>query len=151
MAAQPTSLREIRAELRKLPRDRRREIGNAIRAGRAVADPRDASLTVAWAENLDKRRRTWMWPRWVMPRDRPHGWKAWLWLLHAAWLLVALALASRYEWRWFSSPWRYLVLAWLAYSAVTTPFIIARTLRTFWNAPLAVAANRRLLQETAHE
>jgi len=93
MAAQPASLREIRAELRKLPRERRREIVNAIRAGRAVNDPRDAPLAAAWADYLDQRRHTW--PRWIMPRERPHGRHAWLWLVHVALLLASIGLACR--------------------------------------------------------
>jgi hypothetical protein len=143
-AAQPTSLREIRAELRKIPRDRRRDIVNAIRAGRAVHDSRDAALAVAWADYLDRRRFTWAWPRWVMPRERPRGKHAWLWGLHAAWMLVAVGIAV-----WSArlpSPWDYLVIAFFAYSAVTVPFTLRRTLRSYWNAPQAAAANRELIE-----
>jgi hypothetical protein len=147
MDARPTSLREIRAALRTIPRDRRREIVNAIRAGRAVNDPRDASLAVAWAEYLDRRRSTW--PRWFMPLKRPHGKRAWLWLLHVASMLVALALACRFLWTWLGTPWRYFAIAWVAYSVVTTPLIIGRTLRSYWNAPQAAAANRELARRGA--
>ncbi|MDX6482156.1 MAG: hypothetical protein QOG85_2666 [Gaiellaceae bacterium] len=138
------SLREIRAELRKLPRDRRRDIVEAIRAGRAVTDPRDAPLAAAWAEYLDRRRFTWVWPRWVMPRERPRGRSAWLWLLHLASILGALALTCGYLWVWLPAPWRYFAAAWIAYCVVTTPLQIARMLRLYWNAPKAAAANRAI-------
>jgi hypothetical protein len=144
MATQPTSLREIRGALRGLPRDRRREIVDAIRTGRAVNDPRDAQLAALWAEYLDRRRSTW--PRWLMPPERPHGKRAWLWLVHVASTLAALALASRFLWTWLGTPWRYFAVAWVAYSVVTTPVIIGRTLRSYRNAPLAAAANHELVE-----
>jgi hypothetical protein len=71
------SLRDVRRALRQLPRERRKDVLAAIRAGRAVNDRRDAVLAVAWAERLSKVR----WPAWVMPRARPHGMRRWLWLL----------------------------------------------------------------------
>ncbi len=146
MAAQPTSLREIRGELRKLPRERRREIGNAIRAGRAVTDPRDAALAVAWAEYLDKRRYTWAWPPWVMPRERPVGRHAWFWSLHVVAMLAAIGLACALSWASIPSPWQWLVVAFVVYSVATVPFTLSRVLRTYWNAPQAAAANRELLE-----
>jgi len=144
MATQPTSLREIRAALRKVPRDRRREIVNAIRDGRAVNDPRDAPLAVAWADYLDRRRSSWAWPRWAMPRERPRGKHAWVWGLHAVWMLVAVAIAV-----WSArlpSPWNYVVIGFFVYSAVTVPLTLRRTLRSYWNAPQAAAANRALIE-----
>ena len=146
MVAQPTSLREIRAELRELPRDRRREIVNAIRAGRAVADPRDAALAVAWAEYLDRRRFSWAWPRWAMPRERPTGRHAWFWSLHVVTMLVGVGLACVYAWRWIPSPRHWFVVAWVVYCVATVPFTLNRVLRTHWNASQAVAANRELLE-----
>jgi hypothetical protein len=143
MATQPTSLREIRAEVRKLPRDRRREIVNAIRAGRAVSDPRDAPLAAAWADYLV--RRSSRWPRWLMPRERPQGKHAWLWLIHVALLLIAVGITFRVTLA-FPTPWRYLVIAWLAYSLVTTPLTMRRMLRSYWNARQAAAANRELVE-----
>jgi hypothetical protein len=130
--------------LRKVPRDRRREIVNAIREGRAVNDPRDAPLAMEWADYLDGRRFTWAWPRWVMPRERPHGRHVWLWGLHAAWVLVAIAIAL-----WSArlpSPLDYLVIAFFAYGAVTLPFTLRHVLRSYWNAPQAAAANRELVE-----
>jgi hypothetical protein len=129
----------------ELPRERRREIGNAIRAGRAVNDPRDAALAVAWAEYLDKRRYTWLWPRWVMPRERPVGRHAWFWSLHVVTMLVAIGLACVYAWKVIPSPWHWLVVAWVVYSVATLPFTLSRILRFYWNASQAAAANRRLL------
>src|SRR5689334_10873660 len=119
MDTQPKSLREIRAELRKIPRDRRREIVNAIRAGRAVADPRDAALAAAWAEYLDRRRSSWAWPRWVMPRERPTGRHAWFWGLHVVWLLAAIGLACALSWTSIPSPWQWLFVAWIVYGVAT--------------------------------
>jgi hypothetical protein len=149
MATQPTSLREIRAELRKIPRDRRLEIVESIRAGRAVADPRDAALAVAWAEYLDRRRQSRAWLPWVLPRARPMGRHAWLWGLHVVAMLVAVAFVCRFAWTWIPSPWHWLVLGWVVCSIATVPVTLRQTLRSYWNAPRAAEANRKLLQNTS--
>ena len=149
MATRPMSLREIRTELRKIPRDRRREIVRSIRDGRAVSDPRDAALAVACPEYLDQRRHSRAWIPWALPRERPHGKRKALWLAHAAWMLGAIALTCRYLWTWLPSPWRYLVIAFFAYSVATIPFTLGRILRGYWNAPQAAQANRELLDHTS--
>ncbi|HEY2355277.1 MAG TPA: hypothetical protein VGH79_10315 [Gaiellaceae bacterium] len=79
-----------------------------------------------------------------MPRDRPRGKHAWLWGLHAAWMVVAVAIAV-----WLAhlpSPWDYLVIGFFVYSAVTVPFTLRRVLTSYWNASQAAAANRELLE-----
>ena len=103
-------------------------------------DPRDAPLAVAWADYLDRRRSMLRWA--MLPRERPHGKRAWLWLIHLALVVAALASTSYYLWVWFPAPWRYFTVAWIAYCVATTPVQIARTLRSYWNAPRAAAANR---------
>lgn len=134
------SLRDVRRAVRRLPRDRRKDIIRAIRAGRAVSDPRDAALAVGWAERLERFR----WPGWLMPRSRPQGRRAWLWLAHLAWIVAALVVALASLWSSIPGVWRWVLVGVLAYSAVVTPFTIAQTLRAYWNASKAAEANRGL-------
>jgi hypothetical protein len=135
------SLREVRRALRQLPSERRKDVLAAIRAGRAVNDPRDAVLAVAWAERLSKVR----WPAWVMPRARPHGKRRWLWLLHLTWVVGALVVALISSWSSIPGNWRWLLVGVLAYGTIVTPITIARVLRTYWNAPETAEKNRQLL------
>src|ERR1700755_26724 len=88
-------MREIREELRGLPSERRKDVGAAVREGRAVTDARDAALAVRWAQHLEAAD----WPRWVMPRRRPSGRRAWGWAL---WAVVLTALVA----------WALWVLVW---------------------------------------
>src|SRR6266545_6343965 len=81
---------ELQRALRHLPDSRRRALLRAVRQGRAVDDPRDATLAVAWARRVQDI----SWPRWVLPQTRPHGRGAALWTLHGAWLAGALLLAA---------------------------------------------------------
>jgi hypothetical protein len=46
-----TEGRELQRRLKAVPGERRREIGRALRAGRAVRDPRDAALAADIASN----------------------------------------------------------------------------------------------------
>jgi hypothetical protein len=124
-----------------LPRDRRKDVIAAMRAGRAVTDPRDASLAVAWAERLGRVR----WPRWIAPRSRPRGKRAWLWLGHAALVLTALIGVCSTFWSQTPHGWRWAVVAVIVYTAVSTPIVTIQTLRLYWNASAAANENRRLL------
>jgi hypothetical protein len=135
------SLRDVRRAVRQLPRERRKDVLAAIRAGRAVNDPRDAVLAIAWAERLSKFR----WPAWVMPRERPHGKRRWLWLLHLAWVVGAVVVALISSSSSIPGIWRWLVVGVFAYGAIVTPLTMARVLRTYWNAPEAAEKNRQLL------
>lgn len=132
----------IRRELRQLPRERRREIAAAIRTGRAVADPRDAALAAAWAEQLcATAQRRWA----VLLLTRPHGWRAWTWIVY----FVSFAGVFAYEWRtvmWplLPTPWRWLLVGILIYGAISSPLAIRKVLRTFWNAPEGARQNRRI-------
>jgi hypothetical protein len=135
------SLRDVRRAVRQLPRERRKDVLAAIRAGRAVNDPRDAVLAVAWAERLSKVR----WPAWAMPRERPRGKRRWLWLLHLTWVVGALVVALIGSWSSFPGIWRWLFVGVLAYGTIVTPMTIARLLRIYWNAPAAAEKNRQLL------
>lgn len=145
--AECLSSREIRRRVRQLPRERRKEIGRAIRNGRAVDDRRDAALALALAENLARKRRFWPW--WVMPRRRPTGWRVWAWILHLAWMLGALAYACAVvlpsAWGALPGVWRWVVAGFLAYAWISMPFTIAWMLRIYWNAPEAARKNRALL------
>lgn len=140
-AKEPTPLRDVRRAVRRLPRDRRKDIISSIRAGRAVSDPRDAALAVAWAERLERVR----WPGWMMPRSRPQGRRAWLWLAHLAWIVAAVAVAVASLWSSIPGVWRWVIVGFLAYSAIVTPLTIAQTLRAYWNASDAAEENRRLV------
>lgn len=109
------SLRDVRRALRHLPREHRKDLIAAIRAGRAVNDPRDAALAVAWAERLQRVR----WPGWVMLRSRPRGKRAWLWLLHLAWIVAALAVALATLWSSLPGVWRWVIVGVFAYHPST--------------------------------
>lgn len=135
------SLRDVRRAIRRLPRDRRKDIISSIRAGRAVSDPRDAALAVAWAERLERFR----WPGWLMPRSRPQGKRAWLWLAQLVWIVAAVVAALASLWSSIPGVWRWVIVGLLAYSALVTPLTIAQTLRAYWNASDAAEENRRLL------
>jgi hypothetical protein len=145
-ASQFNSLREVRRELRRLPRERRREVASSIRDGRAVSDPRDAPLAAAWAERLVLL--ATRVPGWLMPLSRrPQGWRARVWLLHLT-LVVAAVIYAYYElWNVLSGLWRWVLLGWLIYSALTLPLTIRtmrRTFHTYWNAPTAAEKNREV-------
>lgn len=143
VSSETTSIREIRREVRGLPRERREEIAASIREGRAVNDPRDAALATAWAERLVLAARRF--PSWALPlRCRPQGWRAYAWLLHLGWIVGAAAFAYHLVFLSLSGVWRWVLLGVLAYSALTTPFTIARMLRTYWSAPEAATRNREL-------
>jgi len=141
------SLQDVRRALRQLPRERRKDVLAAIRAGRAVKDPRDAALAVAWAERLERVR----WPAWVMPRSRPRGKRAWLWSLHLAWIIAATVAVVASLWTAMPGVLRWLIVGLFAYSALVTPPVIARTLRAYWNAPQAAEENRRLVPDGESE
>ena len=139
-------MREIRRKLRQLPRERRKDIAASIREGRAVNDPRDAPLAAAWAERIVRLARRF--PAWALPlRSRPQGWRAWAWLLHLTWILVAAAFAYYLLFLWLRGVWRWVLLGFLVYSALTTPLTIARMLRAYWNAAEAARRNRAVLDQ----
>src|SRR5438445_13077500 len=123
-------MREIRRRLRQLPRERRKDVLNAIRGGRKVKDPRDAALAVAWAEKLDAKRRGW--PGWLMPRTRPVGRRAWAWLLHVIWIAGAVAAASSIVWPVLPQVWRWVIVGVLAYGAISYPVTMRQVLRAYW-------------------
>ncbi len=135
---------DLRRALRALPPERRRALARAVREGRAVHDPRDAALAVAWARRLQ----AVPWLGWVLPRTRPHGRRAILWLLHAAWVVAAVVAAD------VVLIWRsggilgWVVVGALAYSIVSLPWALARILRMRWNAPEAERRNRELRFDT---
>jgi hypothetical protein len=137
------SLRDVRRAIRRLPRDRRKDIIAAIRAGREVKDSRDARLAVASAERLERVH----WPSWVMPRSRPHGKRAWLWLLHLGWIIAATVGAVLAFWSIVPGLWRWVITGIYAYAAVTAPVTVTQMLRAYWNAPEAAKKNRQLLGE----
>jgi hypothetical protein len=80
-----------------------------------------------------------------MPRSRPQGKRAWLWLLHLAWIIVAIVVAIATLWSSIPGIWRWIILGFFAYSAIVTPLTIAQTLRAYWNAPQAAEKNRELV------
>ena len=142
--------RELRRQLRQLPRDRQREIALSIREGRAVNDVRDAPLAAAQAERLVA-----IAPRvpsWLLPLSgRPQGWHAWTWLVHLVWVIAALVLVYYQLWDGLSGAWRWVLLGFLAYTALTIPLTvrtIRRTLHAYWNAPEAAKKNRELAERT---
>jgi hypothetical protein len=138
-----SSLRDVRRAIRRLPRERRKDILAAIRGGREVKDLRDAHLAAAWAERLEHVR----WPSWLMPRSRPHGKHAWLWLLHLGWIIFASVGAFLTLWPMIPGVWRWIAVGICAYSAVVTPFTVKQVLRAYWNAPEAARKNRKLAAE----
>jgi len=80
---------ELRRALRALPAKRRRALARAVREGRAVDDPRDAASAVAWARRIQ----AVPIPGWLLPREKPHGRRAVLWLLHGAWISAVVVAA----------------------------------------------------------
>lgn len=143
---QPAAMREIKQRLRKLPRERRREIALSIREGRAVNDPRDAPLAVAWAERLAANAHRS--PASLLPlTQRPTGWRAWAWLIHLAWVLAALTYVYYRLWHEVTGTWHWVLLGFLAYTVCGMPFTVhavRRTLHAYWNAPDAAKQNRQL-------
>jgi hypothetical protein len=136
---------DLRSALRALPRQRRRSLARAVRAGRAVEDPQDAALAVGWA----RRAQATPWPRWVLPRTRPRGRRALLWLLHAGWILLAIGIGVVLPiWR-SGGMLRWVMVGVLAYSILTLPWVFALILRLRWNAPETERRNRELLDQTA--
>ena len=135
-------MQELRRELRGLPRERRRDVVSAIRKGRAVANPRDAALAVAWAEHLQ----AVSWPRWIMPRTRPEGWRAWAWCLHGLWVLGAFVLGWIVIWGSLPSLWRWLIVGFFASSLPSGLITMRQALVGYWNAPETAARNRALLK-----
>jgi hypothetical protein len=129
---------EVFRAIRALPKDRRRELTRAVRAGRAVADPRDRALAAAWARTFTD---AW-WPRWLLPRERPRGRARALWLLHAAWLLATFILVGVEVASSLHGSRRWVVVALLVYALVAVPPLLWFTLRVRWNAPEAERLNR---------
>jgi hypothetical protein len=108
-----------------------------------VDDPRDAALAVAWARRMQKA----PWPWWLLPRTRPHGWRAALWILHSAWIVTAIATAVILPtWR-DGGVLRWVIVGAVAYSVVTYPWILTMMLQTRWSAPAAERRNRELLHD----
>jgi hypothetical protein len=135
------SIREIRREVRQLPRERRRDVLASIREGRAVRDSRDAALAAAWAERLAaKAERS---PSWLLPLNRPRGRRAWLWVVHLVWIVGAISYAYVRIWSVVPGIWRWVLLAFLAYSAITAPLTLRQMLRAYWNAPEAAMRNNQ--------
>src|SRR3954452_12665521 len=141
-------MREIRRRLRQLPRDRRKDIASSIREGRAVRDPRDAPLAAVWAERLAAKAQRSPW--WLLPLTRPRGWRARFWVVHLVWVLGAVALAYVGIWSLLPGAWRWVLLGFLVYSAITTPFTIRQMLRAYWNAPEAAGRNKQVANEAPH-
>lgn len=111
-----------------------------------MTDPRDAPLAAAWADCLIA-----LAPRvpsWLLPlAGRPRGWRAWAWLLHRIWIVAALVFVYYQLWHGLSGTWRWVVLGFIVYMALSAPFTfrtMRRTLRAYWNAPQAAQRNREL-------
>jgi hypothetical protein len=137
----PSGGKDFRRKIRSLPRERRRELARAVREGRSVDDPRDAELAVAWAQRTQ---RSW-WPRWFLPATRPHGKRAFLWCVHAAWV-VAVIVTTLIGVTWHRGEIiRWAAVVVLAYSILSTTWLFRLILRTRWNAPDAERRNRELL------
>jgi hypothetical protein len=136
--------KNLRREIRSLPRERRRALGRAVREGRAVDDPRDVELAVAWAQRVQ---RSWG-ARWLLPAIRPHGKRAFLWCVHAAWVVAVIVTAL------IGATWhrggiiRWAAVAVLAYCILSTTWLVRLILRTRWNAPEAERRNRELLHRS---
>ena len=106
-------------------------------------NPRDAALAVAWARRIQ----AVPVPGWLVPREKPYGGRAVLWLLHAAWI-SAVVVAAVLVPAWHAGGIvRWLVLGAVLYSAVGLPWVLSLTLRARWNAPEAERRNRELLEE----
>jgi hypothetical protein len=86
-----------------------------------------------------------MWPWWLMPHQRPQGWRAWAWILHAAWIIGVVTYACVEVWPslWHTLPgiWRWLIVGFLIYSLISLPIILWFILRMQWNAPEAARRN----------
>jgi hypothetical protein len=133
---------DFRRKIRSLPRERRRELAHAVRAGRSVEDPRDAELAVEWAQNMQRIR----WPRWFLPVTRPHGRRAVLWSVHAAWALaVIVATAIGATWH-RGEIVRWVTVGVVAYCTLSMSWVFRLILRARWNAPEAERRNRELLE-----
>lgn len=121
-------------------------MASAIREGRAVGDPRDASLTAAWAEALAAN--ATRVPQWLIPlARRPQGWRARVWLFHLVWVVAAVGYAYYTFWHVLTGTWHWVLLGFLIYVGLSLPMTfrtMRRTLRTHWNAPVAAKANREL-------
>jgi hypothetical protein len=124
--------------IRALPKERRRELTRAVRAGRVVDDPRDRALAADWAQTFTD---AW-WPRWLLPREQPQGRARVLWLLHGAWVIAALAYADVEVASFVHGALRWVVVAFLAYGILVIPPLLWFTLRVRWNAPEAERLNR---------
>jgi hypothetical protein len=81
----------------------------------------------------------------MAPRSRPRGKRAWLWLLHAAWIYAALIGVYSTQWSKTPDAWRCVIVVVIAYTAVAMPITIIQVLRIYWNASSAAKQNRRLL------
>jgi hypothetical protein len=125
-------------EIRALPKERRRALTRAVRAGQAVDDPRDRALAAAWARTFTD---AW-WPRWLLPRERPRGRARLVWLLHGAWVLAALAYTYVQLAQHTHGAYRWVVVALLVYGILAVPPLIWFTLHVRWNAPEAERRNR---------
>ena len=131
---------DLSRAVRALPRERRRALVHAVREGRVVEDPRDAHLAVALAQRVQA---AW-WPRWLLPSQRPHGLRVVLWVLHAVWVMVALATAGVVAISHTDGVLRWLVLGLFGYTIAAGPWLFSFILRTRWNAPEAERQNREL-------
>jgi uncharacterized protein YhdP len=132
--------RDLRRALRRLPSERRKAIGRAVREGRSVDDPRDAALAVSLARRVQSA----PWLRWALPERRPTGKRAILWGGHAAWLLVTLTVAVVLAWNSLGLA-RWIVLGIFVYGVISVPWVLSIALRARWNAPDAERRNRELL------
>ena len=129
--------REAYRAIRSLPKERRSDLTRSVRAGRAVADPRDRALAAAWARTFAD---AW-WPRWLLPRARPRGKARLLWLLHGVWVVAAVAVADIELAAGLHGALRWIVIALGVYGVAAIPPLLWFTLRVRWNAPEAVRAN----------
>src|SRR5438105_10673976 len=103
VSAESVSMREIRRRLRKLPRERRKDVVSSIREGRSVRDPRDAPLAAVWAERLAAKGRRSPW--WLLPLTRPRGWRGRLWVVHLVWIVGAVAYTYVLIWSLLRGTW----------------------------------------------
>ena len=125
-----------------MPPERRRAVAQAVRAGEAVADPRDADAAVQYAEALQRAGRGPL-IRWYTKERTGTG--RILHALHvpliAAVAFVPAAIASHGIARWvFLFIAAYLGFFWLA--------VWPRLLRGFRNAPEAERRNRAIAEST---
>jgi hypothetical protein len=130
----------LRRALRALPRERRRALVRAVREGRAVDDPRDAALAVAWARRIQVAR----WVGWALPKTRPQGRRAILWMAHGMWVILTLVVAVVFAWQSLGVM-RWIVVGVFAYGVFSVPWVLRLVLQTRWNAPEAERVNRELL------